>query len=140
MRLTLTIPKVNENSQCAKTTRKIKTADAEICCNREDLQELFGVNDERDEEESGNIKLTEYLKLMTNDKIRINFLLTILTKAVKEHKCYVICGTFPILRKPLADRGWVEKKSVRKMISLSPDVFQGRKTSFGEIIILHQIN
>ncbi|EGI65850.1 Tubulin glycylase 3B [Acromyrmex echinatior] len=45
-------------------------------------------------------------------------------KAVDEHKCYVICGTFPVLKKPLTDRGWIDKKAIRKMISISPNTYE----------------
>ncbi|XP_071555378.1 tubulin glycylase 3A-like [Temnothorax nylanderi] len=122
VRLILTVPKLEINSQCAAET--IKTADAEICCNREDLEELLGAEDKESDREDGNIILTDYLKLVTNDEARINLLLKILTKAVNEHKCYVICGTFPALRKPLTDRGWIEKRAIRKMISIAPNAYE----------------
>lgn len=122
MQLNLTVPKLKINSQCAVET--IKTADAEICCNREDLKELLETDKESDQE-NGNIILTDYLKLVTNDEARINLLLNILTKAVDEHKCYVICGTFPVLRKPLMDRGWIEKRAIRKMIAIPPHAYEG---------------
>ncbi|KYN04107.1 Tubulin glycylase 3A [Cyphomyrmex costatus] len=121
MQLILTVPNMKINSQCASET--IKTADAEICCNREDLKELLGTDKESDRE-NGNIILTDYLKLITNDEARINLLLKILTKAVDEHKCYVICGTFPVLRKPLTNRGWIEKRAIRKMISIPPNAYE----------------
>lgn len=103
----------------------MKTADVEICCNREDLEDLLGAEDKKSDPENGNIILSDYFKLVTNDKTRINFLLKVLTKAVNEHKCYVICGTFPTLRKPLTDRGWIEKRAIRKMISITPNVYEG---------------
>lgn len=123
MRLILTVPKSKANKQCVAET--IKTADAEICCNREDLEELLGAEHKENDRENGNIILTDYLKLITNDEARINLLLKILTIAVNEHKCYVICGSFPSLRKPLMDRGWVEKRAIRKMISISLNTYEG---------------
>ncbi|XP_012054066.1 PREDICTED: uncharacterized protein LOC105617099 [Atta cephalotes] len=122
LQLILTVPKLKSNSQYA--TETIKTADAEICCNREDLKELLGADKESDQE-NGNIRLTDYLKLITNDEARINLLLKILTKALAEHKCYVIYGTFPVLRKPLTARGWIDKKAIRKMISIPPNTYEG---------------
>lgn len=124
MQLVLTVPKLEINSQCAAET--IKTADAEICCNRENLEELLEAEDKESDRENGNIVLMDYLKLVTNNDAKINFLLKILTKAVNEHKCYVICGTFPTLRKPLTDRGWIEKRTIRKMISLASNEYTGR--------------
>lgn len=126
MRLILTVPKL-DNSQCAG--KKIKTVDAEICCNREDLEELLKAEDKKIDQENGNgnIILREYLKLVTNSETRINFLLKILTKATNQHKCYVICGTFPALRKPLANRGWIEKRAIKKMILMTPDMYEGGK-------------
>lgn len=114
---------MNINSQCA--VERTKTVDAEICCNRENLEEILGAKDRESDQENGNIILTEYLKLVTDDETKINFLLKILTRAIIDHKYYVICGTFPALRKPLADRGWLEKKAVRKMISMTPDTYEG---------------
>lgn len=126
----LTVPKLKINSQCASET--IKTADAEICCNREDLEELLGAENKESDRENGNIILTDYLKLVTNDEVRINLLLKILTEAVNEHKCYVICGTFPALKKSLTDRGWIEKRAIRKMISTAPNMYKGRIFYFGD--------
>lgn len=124
MQLILTVPKFKINSQCAAET--IKTADVEICCNREDLEELLKTEDKESDPENGNIIWTDYLKLVTKDESRINLLLKILTKAVTEHKCYVICGTFPVLRKPLTDRGWIEKKAIKKMLSIDTNTYVGR--------------
>ncbi|XP_067211638.1 tubulin glycylase 3A-like [Linepithema humile] len=134
LRLILTVPKLEINSQCA--SKKIKTVDAEICCNREDLEELLEAKDKKTDQEDGNIILTEYLKLVTNSETRINLLLKILTKAINEHKCYVICGTFPALRKPLADRGWIEKRAIKKMILMTPDMCED---GLGQIEKLLQI-
>lgn len=111
------------NSQCAP--KKIKTADAEICCNREDLEELLVTEKKETDQETGNIILKEYLKLVTSAEVKIKFLLKILTTAINEHKSYVICGTFPPLRKSLADRGWIEKRAIRKIISMTPDMYEG---------------
>ncbi|XP_072767278.1 tubulin glycylase 3A-like [Anoplolepis gracilipes] len=122
LQLLLTVPKLNINSQCE--VERIKTVDAEIGCNRENLEELLEAEDRENNQENGNIILTEYLKLITDDEAKINFLLKILTRAIIEHKYYVICGTFPALRKPLADRGWLEKRAIRKMISISPDTYE----------------
>lgn len=134
MRLVLTVPKLEIiNSQCAAET--IKTTDAEICCNREDLEELLEAEDKESDRENGNIVLMDYLKLVTNDEAKTNLLLKILTKAVNEHKCYVIYGTFPTLRKPLTDRGWIEKKAVRKMISLASNEYKGHIFRF---VLLNQ--
>ncbi|XP_011877280.1 PREDICTED: uncharacterized protein LOC105567214 [Vollenhovia emeryi] len=128
LRLTLTVPKLEINSQC--TVETTKTADAEICCNREDLEELLEAEDEDSDRAGGNIILTDYLKLIRNDETRINLLLKILTKAVNEHKCYVICGTFPALRKPMTGRGWIEKRAIRKMMSIAPNAYEGRMFYF----------
>ncbi|XP_011642089.1 uncharacterized protein LOC105430292 [Pogonomyrmex barbatus] len=128
LRLILTVPKFGINSQRAAET--IKTMDAEICCNREDLEELLRTNDKENDQKDGNIILTDYLKLVTNDEAKINLLLKILTKAVNEHTCYVICGTFPTLRGPLADRGWIEKRTIRKMMSTVSDTYEGRSFYF----------
>lgn len=117
------------NSKCASET--IKTTDAEICCNREDLEELLGAEDKESDRKNGNIILTDYLKLVTNDEARINLLLKILTKALNEHKCYVIYGTFPALKKPLTNRGWIEKRAIKKMISTAPNTYGGRIFYFG---------
>lgn len=99
--------------------------DAEICCNRENLEEILEAKDRENDQENGNIILTDYLKLVTDDEAKINFLLRVLTRAIIDHKYYVICGTFPALRKPLADRGWLEKKAIRKIISMTPDTYEG---------------
>lgn len=113
------------NNDSQSTIEKIKTVDAEICCNRENLEELLEAKDRESDQENGNIILTEYLKLVTSDEAKINVLLKILTKAITEHKYYVIYGTFPALRKPLTDRGWLEKRAIRKMISMTPDTCEG---------------
>ncbi|XP_036139060.1 tubulin glycylase 3A-like [Monomorium pharaonis] len=102
----------------------IKTANVETCCNREDLEELLRAEDKESDQENGNIILTDYLKLVTNDEAKINLLLKILIKAVNEHKCYMICGTFPSLKKPLMDRGWIEKRAIRKMISIFSNTYE----------------
>lgn len=123
LQLLLTVPKLNINSQCAD--ERIKTVDAETCCNRENLEELLETEDRENDQENGNIILAEYLKLVTNDETKINFLLKVLMRAITEHKYYVICGTFPVLKKPLADRGWLEKKAIKKMISTIPETYEG---------------
>jgi len=128
LRLILTGPKLKINSQCV--IEAIKTVDAEICCNREDLEELLGMENKENDREDGNIILTDYLKLITNDEARVNLLLKILTKAVNEHKCYVIYGMFPVLRKPLMNRGWIEKRAIRKMISIAPNTYEGHTFYF----------
>lgn len=99
----------------------METADAEICCNREDLDELL---ETKKNDHNGNIVLKKYLQLITDPEIKISFLLKTLTKAIQEHKCYIIYGTFPALRKPLANRGWIEKRAIRKMIPVS-DMYAG---------------
>ncbi|XP_011701651.1 PREDICTED: tubulin glycylase 3A-like [Wasmannia auropunctata] len=124
LRLILTVPKLKINSQLCSAETINKTADAEICCNRENLEELFEAENNESDRENGNIILTDYLKLVKNDEVRINLLLKILTKAVDEHKCYMICGTFPILKKPLTDRGWIEKRAIKKMISIASNTYE----------------
>ncbi|XP_025267473.1 tubulin glycylase 3A-like [Camponotus floridanus] len=122
LQLVLTVPKLNINSQCAD--ERIKTVDAEICCNRENLEEILEAKDRENDQENGNIILTDYLKLVTDDEAKINFLLKVLTRTIIDHKYYVICGTFPALKKPLTDRGWLEKKAIRKIISTIPDTYE----------------
>ncbi|KAL6434343.1 hypothetical protein ACFW04_006043 [Cataglyphis niger] len=123
LQLLLTVPKLNINSQCVD--ERIKTVDAETCCNRENLLELLEMENRENDQENGNIILAEYLKLITNDETKINFLIKVLTRAITEHKYYVTCGTFPVLKKPLADRGWLEKKAIKKMISTIPEIYEG---------------
>lgn len=123
LQLLLTVPKLNINSQCAD--ERIKTVDAETCCNRENLPELLEMENRENDQENGNIILEEYLKLVTNDETKINFLLNVLTRAITKHKYYVIYGTFPVLKKPLADRGWLEKKAIKKIISTIPETYEG---------------
>lgn len=116
--------------------RDDQNADVEICCNREDLEDLLEAQDKESDQETGNIILIDYLKLVTNNETRINLLLKILTKAVNEHKCYVICGTFPILKKPLTDRGWIEKRAIKKMISIAPNTYEGHHFLFRFAIVI----
>lgn len=102
---------------------KVETANVGISCNREDLDELLEA-EKNEVDRNGNIALKKYLEMITDAEIRINCLLKILTKAISEHKCYVIHGTFPSLRRPLANRGWIEKRAIRKMITTS-DTYAG---------------
>lgn len=127
LKLILTVPKVDVKSQCARKG-KIEMANAGIYCNRDDPEELLKPeNAEDDPRENGNIIMEEYSKLLRNEKIRTNFLLKILERAVSEHKVYTIYGTFPPLKKPLVDRGWIDKRIIRRMrdISASSNVCEG---------------
>ncbi|XP_076179903.1 tubulin glycylase 3A-like [Ptiloglossa arizonensis] len=120
-RLILRLTDSNMHSQSAITDPKpVKTANAEILCNREDLSDLL--DEEEKENDYGKIVLREYLKLLTTEQAKINFILKMLTKAKIEHKIFVIYGTFPVLRKPLGRRGWMEKRSIRRMLSMSPEM------------------
>lgn len=104
--------------------KPVKTANAEILCNRDNLDDLV-----EDEEENGHghgrIVLKDYLKLLTTDQAKISFILKVLTKAVSERKIFVIYGTFPVLRKPLGKRGWIEKRAIRRMLSVSTEISEG---------------
>ncbi|XP_076643205.1 tubulin glycylase 3A-like [Halictus rubicundus] len=100
----------------------VKTANAEILCNRENLNDLIGEKNKEDENDHGRIVLKDYLKLLTSDQAKISFILSMLTKAVNEHKIFVIFGSFPVLKKPLTKRGWVEKRYIRRMISMTPEM------------------
>ncbi|XP_014487974.1 PREDICTED: tubulin glycylase 3A-like isoform X3 [Dinoponera quadriceps] len=118
-RLTETTPKLKIDLQ--RAFEKRATVNAEVCCNREDLDELLEA-EKNEADHNGNIVLKKYLELTTDVEVRTSFLLRILMKAVNEHKCYVIHGVFPALKKPLANRGWIEKRAIRKMI-LIPDIY-----------------
>jgi len=76
---------------------------------------------------NGNIMLEDYLQLVTNEQLRFNFLLKILTKAISEHKMYSIYGTLPPLKTSLDNRGWVEKKAIRRIkdVSSTADLYEG---------------
>ncbi|XP_026672887.1 tubulin glycylase 3A-like [Ceratina calcarata] len=100
----------------------VQTANVEILCNRDDLDELLEEDEKENENTYGRIILREYLRLLTNKEAKINFILKVLQKAVNEHKIFVIYGTFPVLRKPLGRRGWIEKRFIRKMLSMSPEI------------------
>ena len=65
------------------------------------------------------------MRLLNSENAKINFILKILSKAVNEHKIFVIYGIFPPIRKPLGQRGWIEKKFIRKMLSMSPEISEG---------------
>lgn len=101
------------------------TANAEILCNREDLDDLYSENEKKEEDNHGRIVLKDYLKLLSTEQAKINFILMMLSKAVNEHKVFVIYGSFPVLRKPLGKRGWIEKRYIRRMISMSPEMSAG---------------
>ncbi|XP_061939647.1 tubulin glycylase 3A-like isoform X2 [Apis cerana] len=100
----------------------IKTANAEILCNRDDLDDLLMDEEKENENTYGKIILREYMRLLNSENAKINFILKILSKAVNEHKIFVIYGIFPPIRKPLGQRGWIEKKFIRKMLSMSPEI------------------
>ncbi|XP_076761407.1 tubulin glycylase 3A-like [Xylocopa sonorina] len=100
----------------------VKTANAEILCNRDDLDDLLDEDDNENANSHGKIILREYLRLLTTEEAKINFILKILQKAVNEHKIFVIYGTFPVLRKPLGKRGWIEKRFIRRMLAMSPEI------------------
>ncbi|XP_076625727.1 tubulin glycylase 3A-like isoform X2 [Colletes latitarsis] len=110
------------NTRAITGSESAKTANAEILCNREDLDDLLGEEDKENEHGHGKIVLREYLKLLTTEQAKISFILKMLTKAVNEHKIFVIYSTFPVLRKPLSKRGWIEKRSIRRMLSMSPEM------------------
>ncbi|XP_076679282.1 tubulin glycylase 3A-like [Andrena cerasifolii] len=110
------------NYQMIRELEPVKTANAEVLCNREDLDELLGDEEKENDYTHGKIFLREYLRLLTTEQAKISFILKVLTKAVNEHKVYGIYGTFPVLRKPLGKRGWVEKRSIRRMLSMSPEM------------------
>ncbi|KAI4504527.1 hypothetical protein M0802_000077 [Mischocyttarus mexicanus] len=92
---------------------------AAICCNRNNINDLLEEENKENESDHGSILLKECLKLLTTSEAKINFILKILTKALNERKIFVISGIFPVARKPLNKRGWIEKKAIRKMISLA---------------------
>ncbi|XP_043791514.1 tubulin glycylase 3A-like isoform X2 [Apis laboriosa] len=102
--------------------KPIKTANAEILCNRDDLDDLLMDEEKENENTYGKIILREYMRLLNSENAKINFILKILSKAVNEHKIFVIYGIFPPIRKPLGQRGWIEKKFIRKMLSMSPEI------------------
>lgn len=113
------------NYQMIRELEPVKTANAEVLCNREDLDDLFGDEEKENEYTHGKIFLREYLRLLTTEQAKISFILKVLTKAVNEHKVFGIYGTFPVLRKPLGKRGWIEKRSIRRMLSMSPEMSEG---------------
>ena len=102
-----------------------RTANAEILCNRDDLDDLLEEEEKKNVNTHGKIILREYLKLLSTEEARINFILKVLTKAVNEHKVFAIYGIFPPLRKPLGKRGWIEKRFIRRMLSMSPEISEG---------------
>ncbi|XP_076377190.1 tubulin glycylase 3A-like isoform X1 [Megalopta genalis] len=120
--LLLRVSDSNMDPPAISATEPVRTANAEILCNREDLSDLLDERDKEEENEHGRIVLKDYLKLLTTDQAKISFILTMLTKAVNEHKIFVIFGSFPALRKPLGKRGWIEKRYIRKMISMTPEM------------------
>ncbi|XP_076544171.1 tubulin glycylase 3A-like isoform X2 [Osmia lignaria lignaria] len=107
----------NMNSRVNVDT--VKTANAEILCNRDDLDDLLREYEKQNEQAHGRIILRDYLKLLSNEEIKVNFILKVLTKAVNDHKIFVIYGNFPVLRKPLGKRGWIEKRFIRRLLSTS---------------------
>ncbi|XP_029044509.1 uncharacterized protein LOC114876828 [Osmia bicornis bicornis] len=103
----------------------VKTANAEILCNRDDLDDLLREYEKQNEQAHGRIILRDYLKLLSNEEIKVNFILKVLTKAVNDHKIFVIYGNFPVLRKPLGKRGWIEKRFIRRLLSTSLEMSEG---------------
>ncbi|XP_068981011.1 tubulin glycylase 3A-like [Bombus flavifrons] len=100
----------------------VRTANVEILCNRDDLDDLLEEEEKENVNTYGKIILREYLSLLSAEDAKINFILKVLTKAVNEHKIFVIYGTFPVLRKPLGRRNWIEKRFIRRMLSMSPEI------------------
>ncbi|XP_020721942.2 tubulin glycylase 3A [Bombus terrestris] len=100
----------------------VRTANVEILCNRDDLDDLLEEEEKENVSTYGKIILREYLSLLSAEDAKINFILKVLTKAVNEHKIFVIYGTFPVLRKPLGRRNWIEKRFIRRMLSMSPEI------------------
>lgn len=103
----------------------VRTANVEILCNRDDLDDLLEEEEKENVNTYGKIILREYLSLLSAEDAKINFILKVLTKAVNEHKIFVIYGTFPVLRKPLGRRNWIEKRFIRRMLSMSPEISEG---------------
>jgi len=118
--------KSDNKSRCA-TEEKTETANVEIYCNRNYLEELLERENAKKKQRNGNIMLEDYLQLVTNEQLRFNFLLKILTKAISEHKMYSIYGTLPPLKTSLDNRGWVEKKAIRRIkdVSSTADLYEG---------------
>nr|XP_012142811.1 PREDICTED: tubulin glycylase 3A-like isoform X3 [Megachile rotundata] len=110
----------NMNSQTIQ--EPVKTANVEILCNRDDLDDLLKEYEKENEQAQGRVIIRDYLKLLTNEEAKVNFILKVLTKAVNEHKIFVIYGNFPVLRKPLGRRGWIEKRFIRRLFSTSPEM------------------
>lgn len=103
----------------------VKTANAEILCNCDDINELIEEEKRKRVDNHGRIIFREYLNLLTTEEAKVEFILKVLTKAVNERTIFAIYGIFPALRKPLGRRGWVEKRFVRRMLSMSPDISEG---------------
>ncbi|XP_076389073.1 tubulin glycylase 3A-like isoform X4 [Megachile rotundata] len=110
----------NMNSQTIQ--EPVKTANVEILCNRDDLDDLLKEYEKENEQAQGRVIIRDYLKLLTNEEAKVNFILKVLTKAVNEHKIFVIYGNFPVLRKPLGRRGWIEKRFIRRLFSTSSEM------------------
>jgi hypothetical protein len=91
------------------------------------LEELLERENAKKKQRDENIILEDYLKLVTNEQLRFNFLLKILTKAINEHKMYSIYGTLPPLKTSLDNRGWIEKKAIRRIkeVSSTTDLCEG---------------
>ncbi|XP_046734970.1 tubulin glycylase 3A-like [Diprion similis] len=96
----------------------VTTAHTTTSCHSSDFQECCEEDSEKSE--NGSILFKEYLKLLVNGDARLNFITRLLSQAIQDRKTFVICGHFPLLRKPLMGRGWLEKRTVRKMMSLAP--------------------
>ncbi|XP_012254470.2 tubulin glycylase 3A-like [Athalia rosae] len=108
--------KETESSEESATTPFIAKLHAATSYDCQDSKNI-----EEDEEPGhGSILLKEYLKLLTNGDARINFIIGVLSQAIHKRKTFVICGSFPVLRKPLVKRGWLEKRTIRKMMSMAP--------------------
>ena len=102
-----------------------RTANVKILCNRDDLNDLLEEEEKENVNTHGKIILREYLRLLSTEEAKINFILKVLTKAVNEHKVFAIYGVFPPLRKPLGKRGWIEKRFIRRMLAMSPEILEG---------------
>lgn len=113
----------------------VRTANVEILCNRDDLDDLLEEEEKENVNTYGKIILREYLSLLSAEDAKINFILKVLTKAVNEHKIFVIYGTFPVLRKPLGRRNWIEKRFIRRMLSMSPEISEGCWQKFIPFVI-----
>jgi len=116
----------NDKSQCT-TEEKIETANVEVYCNRDYLEDLLEREKTKNKHRNEKIMLENYLNLVTNEELKVNFLLKILTKAINEHKMYSIYGTLPPLKTSLDNRGWIEKKAIRRIKEIIPnaDISEG---------------